>query len=458
MELDMTKGSPFKLIVRFIIPVVLGNVFQQFYNMVDTIIVGRCVGVDALAAVGATGTISFLILGFATGLTAGFTVITAQKFGAGDYDGMKVSVTNAVFLSAIVAVIITYGSIKGMPWLLRTMHTPDNIYQMSYDYITTICAGLAFTILYNIMASLLRAVGNSKLPLYFLILSAFLNIALDLILIRNFGLGVKGAALATIIAQGISGVLCVIYTLKKVKLIVPEKKHMHLDKQCIHNQISVGLPMALQYSITAVGTIMIQSALNRFGSTVIAAYTAANKACQLATLPYSALGVTMSTYAAQNRGINDIDRIKKGVKVASHMSSIYSIVIYGVAMLTLSPLMKLFIDTATTTNFDEIYSYGRTYMLMSGTCFIPLGQIFIFRNAMQGCGFSFMAMTGGIVELACRAVISTVATARMSFIGVCCGDPLTWLVTGIFFLIAYIYTVKKMIRQKEAFNANRAAN
>lgn len=456
MELDMTKGSPLKLIIKFIIPVVLGNIFQQLYNMVDTIIVGRCVGVDALAAVGATGTISFLILGFATGLTAGFTVITAQKFGAGDYDGMRVSVTNAVILSAIVTVLVTVVSVLGMPWLLRVMNTPDNIYQMSYEYIVTICYGLVFTILYNIMASLLRAVGNSKVPLYFLIISAFLNIALDLLFIRTFDMGVVGAALATVVAQGVSGILCVIYTVKHVKLIVPEKKHRVVDRQCMHNQLSVGLPMALQYSITAVGTIMIQSALNKFGSVVIAAYTAANKACQLATLPYGALGVTMSTYAAQNRGINDIGRIKKGVSVASHISSVYSVIIYGVAMLTLAPLMKLFIDTGSTSApFEEILSYGRTYMFVSGTCFIPLGEIFILRNAMQGCGFSFSAMTGGIVELICRAIISAIASAKMSFVGVCCGDPVTWLITGIYFMVAYIFTLRHMEREKAAFNARK---
>lgn len=455
MQLDMTKGKPFNLIVRFIIPVLLGNIFQQFYNMVDTIIVGRSVGLDALAAVGATGTISFLILGFALGLTTGFTVITSQKFGAGDIDGMKVSVTNALFLSGIVAVLLTGISVLGMPWLLRIMNTPENIYDMSYEYIVTICAGMVFTILYNIMASLLRAVGNSKVPLYFLIISAVLNIILDLVFIRSLGLGVFGAALATIVSQGVSGVLCVLYTVKHVKLIVPEKKHVRLDSQCIKNQLNIGIPMALQFSITAIGTIMVQAALNTFGSVVVASYTAANKACQLATLPYGAMGATMATYAAQNRGINDIDRIKKGVNVASAMSSVYSIAIYGVAMLTLPMLMKLFIDAGGRVPFDEILGYGRTYMLVSGTCFVPLGLIFIFRNAMQGCGFSFMAMAGGIVELISRAIISTIASNRKSFLGVCAADPVTWLITGIFLLVAYLFTVKKMQRDKENFMKSR---
>ncbi len=457
MQLDMTKGSPFKLIVKFIIPVLLGNIFQQFYNMVDTIIVGRCIGLDALAAVGATGTISFLILGFATGLTTGFTVITAQKFGAGDIDGVKVSVTNALILAAVVAVLMTVLSSLCMPWLLTVMNTPSDIYQMSYDYIILIAHGMTFTILYNIMASLLRAVGNSKAPLYFLIISAALNIILDLVLIKNFNMGVKGASLATVISQGVSGVLCVIYTIHKVKILVPLKEHRIIDPQIMKNQLSVGVPMALQFSITAAGTIMVQAALNKFGSVIVASYTAANKACQLATLPYSALGVTMATYSAQNRGINDLTRIRKGVRVASYMNIAYSVIIYGVAMLTLSPLMKLFIDTGSiAVSFEEILGYGRIYMLISGTCFIPLGEIFIFRNAMQGCGFSLMAMVGGIVELISRAIISTIASNKMSFSGVCSADPVTWLVTGIFLCIAYFGTVARMDRAKKEFHEKKA--
>ncbi len=455
-QLDMTKGKPFGLIVRFIIPVVLGNIFQQLYNMVDTIIVGRFVGIDALAAVGATGTISFLILGFALGLTSGFTVITAQRFGAGDEKGLKLSVTNAVILSFGAAVILTLVSFIGMKPLLTIMHTPEDIYQMSYDYIIIICLGMVFTIFYNVMASLLRAVGNSRAPLYFLIISALLNIFLDLLLIKNFHMGVRGAAFATIISQGISGVLCFFYTINKVKLLVPDKETIHADAMCMRNQLSIGVPMALQFSITAVGTIMVQTALNKFGSVVVASYTAANKAGQLATLPYSAMGVAMSTYAAQNRGINDIERIKKGTLVSSLMSIVYSLLIYGVAILTLPVLMKLFIDTGNSdVPFNTILGYGRTYIIISGLCYIPLGEIFIYRNVMQGCGFSLMAMLGGIVELFSRAIISTIASAKESFTGVCAADPVTWLVTAIFLMISYKFTVLKMDKAKKQYHAQR---
>ena len=277
MELDMTKGSPFRLIVKFIIPIILGNLFQQLYNLADTVIVGRFVGVQALAAVGATGTISFLILGFLQGLTTGFTVQTAQRFGAGDMEGMKKSVGNAAVLSVIVTIVMTAVSVLIMDWLLGVMQTPEDIMQMSRTYILIICWGMGCSVLYNLLSSILRAVGNSKVPLYFLILSAGINVVGDLVLIINFHMGVAGAAIATVASQGISGVLCLIYMIKKVPALSLRKDHFRLDRWCVRNQISVGVPMALQFSITAVGTIMVQAALNLLGSTVIAAYTAACK-------------------------------------------------------------------------------------------------------------------------------------------------------------------------------------
>ncbi len=451
MELDMTKGSPFKLILKFIYPIILGNLFQQFYNMVDTIIVGKFVGFDALAAVGATGTIVFLILGFSNGLTAGFTVIVAQKFGAGDKKGIKTASLCALALSAVFTIIITAVSILGMPQLLHIMNTPEDIYDMSYSYIIVIVGGLCFTVLYNIVAALLRAVGNSRVPLYFLILSAFLNVGLDVLLIVPMHLGVMGAALATVISQAISGILCIIYIIKKVPVLLPKRGEASLDGRIIRNQIAIGLPMALQYSITAVGTIMVQSALNLFGSAVVASYTASNKVTQLLTTPYGAMGVTMATYAAQNRGINDIQRIRKGVGTAMILSAVFSIVIFAVSVPSLPLLLKLFVDTSGDVDFIVVLEYAKTYVYAAGTCYIPLGIIFILRNAMQGCGFSISAMTGGIVELVCRGIISYEAAKRMSYLGVCLGDPLTWFITAVFFVVMYYFTVAHMNRKKKDF-------
>lgn len=439
MELDMTKGKPLALMVKFMIPLIIGNIFQQFYSMVDTIIVGKYVGVQALAAVGATGTISFLIIGFMQGITTGFTVLTAQRFGAGDTEGVKVSVGNAYFLSVIVTIVMTAVSVACMDGLLHLMHTPQDIYEMSREYILIICWGMCSNILYNLLASILRAVGNSKVPLYFLVLSAVLNIVLDLVLILNFGMGVAGAAVATVISQGVSGVLCFIYMLKKVPLLRVEKRHLRPDYFCIRNEMSIGLPMALQFSITAVGTIMVQSALNILGSTVVAAYTAAVKVEQLMTQPFMAVGVTLATYCAQNRGVNDFARIRTGVKIANVMSAVYGIVIAVILINTFQYIIPLFVSE----NLEEITAYGRTYMKVCGSCFIPLGMIFIFRNALQGCGFSLMPMLGGVMELVSRAAMAFVAARHESFIGVCFANASAWLTTGIFLWIAYLVIIKR---------------
>ena len=398
MELDMTKGSPLKLITKFIIPIIIGNIFQQLYSLVDTVIVGRYVGVKALAAVGATGTIMFLILGFLQGLTTGFTILTAQRFGAGDMEGMKKSVGNAAVLSLIVTVVMTLGSVLIMDWLLR----------------------------------------------YFLILSAGINIAGDLILIICFKMGVAGAAIATIASQGISGFLCLVYMIKKVPMLSLSREHLRLDLWCVRNQISIGIPMALQFSITAIGTIMVQVALNMLGSTVVAAYTAACKVEQLVTQVFAAMGMTMATYCGQNRGINDLDRIRKGSRIAFWMSAIYGVIIYAVVVLALPLIIQLFV----TGDSSEVLGYARTYIIICGAFFIPLGMIFIYRNVMQSCGFALMPMMGGVVELVSRAALAIVAAELLSYEGVCAANASAWCLGGIFLYIAYRFTMKKMERDK----------
>lgn len=445
MELDMTKGKPAGLIARFIIPIIIGNIFQQLYSMVDTIIVGRYVGMKALAAVGATGSITFLILGFTQGLTTGFTVMTAQRFGAKDREGMKKSIGSAAILSVIVTIVMTFISMACMDGLLRLMHTPEDIFDMTKSYIMIICAGICCSVLYNILASILRAIGNSMVPLVLLVISSVVNIVLDYVLIVYGNMGVAGAAYATIISQGISGVLCLIYIIWKVPALHVEKKHFLLDRQYVRNQLGVGIPMALQFSITAVGTIMVQSALNLLGSTVVASFSVSGKVEQLVTQPFGAMGVTMATYCAQNRGINDLDRIKSGVKVANVMSAIYAVAVYALLFPVLPYAIRLFI----TENVDMVYGYAKTYITICGIFFIPLGMIFIFRNALQGCGFGFVPMMGGVVELVSRSVVAFAAARMLSYEGVCFADPSAWLTAGIFLWIAYRVLFKRMERDKK---------
>lgn len=445
MELDMTKGKPIGLITKFIIPIIIGNIFQQLYSMVDTIIVGRFIGVDALAAVGATGSISFLILGFTQGMTTGFTVMTAQRFGAGDREGMKKSIGSAAVLSVIVTIIMTIISLCGMDWLLRIMNTPENIFDMTKAYICVICAGICCNVLYNLLASILRAIGNSLVPLVLLLISSVTNIVLDYVLIVHVNMGVAGAAYATIISQGLSGVLCLFYIMKSVPALHVEWRHYKLEAQCVRNQLSVGIPMALQFSITAVGTILVQAALNLLGSTVVASYSVSCKVEQLVTQPFAAMGVTMATYCAQNRGINDLNRIQKGVKVANIMSGIYAVVIFGVVYQILPYAIRLFI----TEDVDLVYGYARTYIIICGIFFIPLGMIFIFRNALQGCGFGLMPMMGGVVELVSRCVAAFIAARLLSYEGVCLANASAWLTAGIFLWIAYRVLMKRMVADKK---------
>ncbi len=445
MELDMTKGSPAKLIARFIIPIIIGNIFQQLYNMVDTIIVGRFVGVDALAAVGATGSVVFLILGFTQGLTTGFTVMTAQRFGAGDREGMKKSIGSAVILSVIVTILMTAVSLAGMDSLLRLMNTPEDIFEMSKQYITIICMGICCNVLYNLQASILRAIGNSVVPLVLLFLSSISNIVLDYSLIVYGNMGVGGAATATVISQGLSGVLCLIYIIRAVPALHVRREHFKLDGDCVKQQLSVGIPMALQFSITAIGTILVQAALNLLGSVAVAAYSVASKVEQLVTQPFSSMGVTMATYCAQNKGINDLGRIKKGVRAANIMSAVYAVVIYGVVCLALPVIIPLF----TSENVETIYGYARIYMVICGVFFIPLGMIFIFRNALQGCGFGFIPMMGGVVELVSRSVVAFIAAGMRSYTGVCFANVGAWLTAGVFLWIAYGVLMKRMEKKAE---------
>lgn len=433
MELDMTQGSPGRLILRFTIPIIIGNVFQQFYNMVDAIIVGRFVGNQALAAVGATGTIMFLILGFMQGLTTGFTVLTSQRFGAGDEYGLKRSVGNAALLSVIVTILATIFSLVCMRGLLRLMQTPEDIFEMSYTYISIICFGMWANILYNLMASFLRAVGNSKVPLYFLIVSAILNVILDLVLIVVFQMGVAGAAWATVVAQGVSGILCLLYIAGKVPILHPQRGEWKLNAMDSKNQIQIGVPMALQFSITAIGTIIIQTALNMLGSTAVAAYTAAAKLEQLTTQPFSSMGQTMATYCGQNMGKQDLKRIKKGVHVAELFTVIYAIA-GAVFIINMVPFgVRLFVSE----DIELITSYASIYMKICGAFFIPLGLIFVYRNAMQGAGFGFMPMMGGVVELAARTVAAVIAVRKMSFTGICFGNVAAWFTAAVFLAVAY---------------------
>lgn len=440
---DMTSGSPMKIILWFTLPIFIGNVFQQFYNMADAVIVGKFVGNNALAAVGSTGTIMFLINGFVIGMTAGFTVLTAQKFGAGDERGIRKSVTGAAWLSLIVGLILTAAFMVFMKPLLTLMNTPADILDDAYAYIMIISGGILAQMLYNLLASILRALGNSRVPLYFLILSAVLNIVLDLVFVIVFQMGAAGAAVATIISQGVSGLLCLVYIGKKVQLLRMTKEDWKPKTTLLSAQLKVGIPMALQYSITAIGTMMVQSSLNILGSTLVAAYTAAGKIEQVVTQAYIAMGTTMATYGAQNMGAGDVPRIRQGFKACTIIGIVYSFIAAAFVMTAGKYMTYLFVseDVGTIMNSVDIY------LKCVGIFFIPLAVVNIYRNGIQGLGYGLLPMTAGIAELIGRGVVAVIAAGQRSYLGVCLASPAAWILAGGLLIVMYYYIMNHDIKK-----------
>lgn len=445
MERDMTTGGPTGIILNFTIPIIAGNIFQQLYSMVDTVIVGKFVGTKALAAVGATGTICFLILGFLMGLTAGFTVLTSQRYGAGDLDGMRKTVGSAAVLSLICSLVITVISMAGMKPLLILMNTPEDIFQDAYQYIMIICGGILAQVLYNLLAGILRALGNSKTPLYFLLFSALLNIVLDLVFIIVFHLGAAGAAYVTVISQGISGLLCLGYIIRKVPALRLKKEDWRPEGRLIRNQLAIGFPMALQYSITAVGAMMVQSALNVLGSVHVAAFTAGSKIEQLLSQAYVAMGTTMATYCAQNMGAGKLDRIRQGFRSVTGMGVIYSLAAGGFLFFAGKYLTGLFLSE----HLTLVMGYVDLYVKCVGVFFIPLAVVNIYRNGIQGMGYGFLPMMAGVAELAGRGLVAMAASARRSYLGTCLASPAAWILAGGLLLLMY-WKIMKRLEQKKS--------
>lgn len=452
VQQDMTSGKPMKIIINFTLPIFIGNVFQQFYNMADAVIVGKFVGTGALAAVGSTGTIMFLIYGFVVGMTAGFTVLTAQKFGAGDMYAMRRTVAGASILSLIIGAVLTAAFMILMkPWL-TVMNTPEDIFADAYAYIMIISGGILAQMLYNLLASILRALGNSKVPLYFLILSALLNIVLDLVLIIVFHMGAAGAAVATVISQGVSGLLCLVYIIKKVPMLRMSREDWHPSGMLLKTQIRIGIPMALQYSITAIGTMMVQSSLNILGSTLVAAYTAAGKIEQVVTQAYVAMGTTMATYGAQNMGAGNVPRIRQGFKACTVIGIVYAVVSAALVMTVGKYMTYLFVSEDVGVIMDSV----NIYLWCVGIFFIPLAVVNIYRNGIQGLGYGLLPMMAGVAELVGRGVVAVIAAGRKSYLGVCLASPAAWVLASALLIAMYYYIVK--IDLKKIFPDRKAGN
>ena len=439
----MTTGKPMGLILRFCGPMVFGNILQQLYSMVDTVIVGRYLGTAALAGVGATGAISFLIVGFATGICTGLSIPVAQAFGAKDYRKMRKFMANAYYIAALIAVLLTILTMLATGTILRWMKTPDDIYSYAYDYIIVIFGGIFTSILYNLLAAMLRAVGDSKSPILFLAIASFLNIVLDLFFVLALDSGVAGAGYATVISQGVSGLLCLLYLYRKFPVMRLQAGEMKLEPaQCVR-LISIGLPMALQFSITAVGSIILQTSVNTLGSLAVTSVTAAQKICAIVMGPLESLGITMATYCGQNLGAKQFERIRDGIRRSIAISMSYCV--FSILFLCFLGRYTayLFLDPSET----EVIQLAVQYMRVNALFYPVLGILFILRNSLQGMGYSLMPMMAGASELVARSCVCFLLVPVFGYAAAIMASPVAWIFADILLISVYFYDMRRLKKQ-----------
>ncbi len=442
---DLTVGTPWKKIAVFTIPILIGNIFQQFYNMADTIIVGNTLGAHALGAVGLTGCLTFLIIGFCNGLTAGFAVPIAQEFGAKDYARMRHYVGLAVIWCAVITVVMTtLASVFVWP-LLRLMQTPADLIEDSYAYISVIFFGIGATILYNMSAGVLRSVGDSRTPLYFLIFASVVNIVVDFLFISVFHMGVRGAAYATVMSQGMSGILCVLFIVRRFPILHLKREDFDIDWNMSRRMFGIGLPMAFQFSVTAIGSVILQRTVNDFGSDVVSAYSAANKVENLMVQSFQTLGTAMATYCAQNRGAQDYRRIYTGVRSAFVMTTILS-VFSAVLNFAFGPaILRMFAPDMN----EVIMRHARVYLIYMACGYWGFALLFLYRNVLQGLGRSVFPFFGGVLEFVLRLFLCILALnvpwdAWSRYNIVCFASPSAWVLAAAFLFVRYRFYVKEM--------------
>ena len=437
---DMTSGNPLKLLVMFSIPLLCGNVFQQLYLMADTNIVGKTLGANALAAVGATGSLAFMMIGGIYGLTSGFAVITAQRFGAGDQKGVKHSIATIAELSLIMWVVITVFCIWFVDPMLKMMNTPKEIFNDSEKYIAALFWGCGAFILYNGVASILRALGDSKTPLIFLVVASGLNIILDFVFILTFKMGVAGAAWATVVSQLVAGVWCFIYARKHFRHIMTlSPQAWRLDPKFAWEHLRVAVPMGTQFLIIAIGSIILQSQLNTLGEVTIAAYTAACRADQLAIQPFLAFSIALSTYVAQNYGAGRMDRIILGIKQCIKLSVTVSI-IGGIMIIIFNrQITMMFFKDAD----PELLRESGWFLTFNAVFYSVLAMLFILRNSLQAMGRAFAVLASGIVELFCRSFTAFYLIANFGFFGACFANIGAWWGAAIMLAIIYFKTMRE---------------
>lgn len=439
MERSLTEGNSFKQILWFAFPVLMGNLFQQLYNIADSIIVGKTLGIHALAAVGASSSINFLVIGFCIGICSGFAIPISQRFGAKDYSGMRRFVFNAAVLGAFFAVVITVITALLCRQILQLLKTPELIMEGAYSYLLVIFLGIPFTILYNLSAGILRAVGDSKSPFFFLAISTVINICGDLFTIRVLGMGVEGAAISTIMSQAISGILGVILIYRKFQILRIKKEERRITGDLQKKLLVMGLPMGLQYSITAIGSVMMQTAINSLGTVYVSAFSAVLKVKQFSLAPFDALAVAVATFCGQNIGAGKMDRIRKGIGQTLLISSIYAVLIGFALNVFGRQMIEIFVNADET----EVIGYACLQLRCMSYFYLALAVLNTFRNSIQGMGHSATAMWAGVVEMFARGIMAIFFIPTYGFIAACFTDQTAWVSAMIYMTINMVIVYKK---------------
>ena len=449
MMKDLTTGSPMRLILGFGLPTLLGMLFQQFYNLMDTMIVGKLLGAGALAAVGSTSSISFLVIGFCMGVCNGFAIPVAQRVGANDPVRMRRYVANAAYLSALFALVLTVATGLLCRAILTVMQTPADIFDGAYIYIFIIFMGIPTTFLYNLLAGIIRSLGDSRAPVYFLALSSVLNIFLDFAFILWFHTGVAGAAIATVVSQGISGVACLAYMGKKYPILRMTREERRLDPDTCRHLCIMGVPMGLQYSITAIGSIVLQAAVNGLGSTYVAAVAAGSKLFQLLCCPFDAMGATMATYCGQNVGALKLGRLGQGIRSCTLLGVICSGAILLSMVLFSGQCAMLFLDPKEP-QLELLRSLTSQYILINSAFCIPLSLVNIVRFSIQGMGYSVFAILAGVLEMAARVGVAYFLVPPLGYAAACFASPAAWISADAFLIPACMLCIACLRRRYPA--------
>ena len=439
---DMTKGSILPKMIRFALPVLLGMLFQRIYNFVDVYIVGRYLGDEALAAVSIAGGAMYLLFSIMMGLTTGVSVVGSQYYGGGNEKKVTETFVSSIYVAVVSTLIITIAGLIGARPLLRALQTSNDLLDQATVYLMVVFAGAVGTMLYNWISAVLRSLGNSVVPLVFLIISSAINIALDLICIINLHMGVSRAAVATVASQLISGILCLIYMMKKFEILRITKDEWKLSMPHIGMLCAMGVPMGLQYSITAIGSVILQSSVNTLGATAVAAVTAGSKVSMFFCCAFDALGTTMATYGGQNVGAKKLDRLGKGLFACSIFGIVYSIVAFIIMYFAGGTLCGLFVTDAS----KELLDSSREFLLINAAFFIPLVFVNVIRYMIQGMGFSTFAILSGVFEMIARTLMGIFIVPVFGFTGACFASPLAWIMADIFLIPAYFYVKRKLER------------